>query len=434
MPIWWIGWHRSLRSGAFMSSKEQGSIQMQFTDFKASAPLERALVDLEFEAPTTIQAEAIPPAMAGSDVLGTAQTGTGKTLAYLLPALDRLLRGKQIRDPRLVVLAPTRELAIQIAGDATRLASHTSLHTLAAYGGAPIARQIDALRKGVDVLIATPGRLLDLANRRAVRFTEVEILVLDEADRMLDMGFLPDIDDLIRRMPQERQTLLFSATMPPTIQGMGYRYMRNPVRIEVDVPLPPQAIDQRLYPVPLHLKTALLAALLQSEGVDSALVFTRTKQEADVVTRKLNEAGLAVAEMHGDFNQKERLRALEEFRAGKAHVLVATNIAARGLDIEGISHVVNYDVPEEADDYIHRVGRTARQDADGTAWTLVTPEDEPLVERIEYRLGRPVERAQLAGFNYDVPAPDWARPSARTFLKNASRGQSSIARWKALTR
>jgi ATP-dependent RNA helicase RhlE len=417
-----------------MPGKEQGSAEMQFTDFKASAPLERALVDLEFDAPTTIQAQAIPPAMEGSDILGTAQTGTGKTLAFLLPALDRLLQGKQGRDPRLVVLAPTRELAIQIAGEATRLARHTSLRPLVAYGGSPTGRQIDALRKGVDLLIATPGRLLDLANRGAVRFAAVEILVLDEADRMLDMGFLPDIDDLIRRMPEDRQTLLFSATMPPTIQGMGYRYMKNPVRIQVDTPLPPQAIDQCLYPVPLHLKTALLTALLRSEGVESALVFARTKQEADVVTRKLDEAGLVVVEMHGDFNQKDRLRALEQFRAGKASVLVATNVAARGLDIDGISHVINFDVPDEADDYIHRVGRTARQDAEGTAWTLVTPEDEPLVARIEYRLGRALERARLPGFNYNLPAPDWARPSARALLKNASRGQSSIARWKALTR
>jgi ATP-dependent RNA helicase RhlE len=235
-------------------------------------------------------------------------------------------------------------------------------------------------------------------------------------------------------MPEERQTLLFSATMPPTIQGMGYRYMRHPVRIEVDAPRPPQAIAQTLYPVPMHLKTALLVALLQTRGVDSALVFTRTKQEADVVTRKLSEAGLSVVEMHGDFNQKDRLRALEQFRAGRAAILVATNVAARGLDIDGISHVINYDVPEEADDYIHRVGRTARQDADGSAWTLVTPEDEPLIARIEFRLGGAVERGRLPGFNYEVPAPDWARPSARTLLKNASRGQSSIARWKTVAR
>jgi ATP-dependent RNA helicase RhlE len=414
--------------------KEQGTKHMQFKDFRASASLEQALADLKFEAPTAIQEQAIPPAMEGRDVLGTAQTGTGKTLAYLLPALDRLLRAELAHGPRLVVLAPTRELAIQIAGDAGSLTRHTRLRTLAAYGGDPLRRQVDALRKGVDVLIATPGRLLDLANRGAVRFNAVEVLVLDEADRMLDMGFLPDIDDLIRRMPEDRQTLLFSATMPPTIQGMGYRYMRHPVRIEVDTPRPPQAIAQRLYPVPVHLKTALLVALLRGDGVDSALVFTRTKQEADVVTRKLVEAGLSVVEMHGDFSQKERLRALEQFRAGRATILVATNVAARGLDIDGISHVVNYDVPEEADDYVHRVGRTARQDAEGTAWTLVTPEEEPLVVRIEYRLGGAVERARLAGFNYEVPAPDWARPSARALLKNASRGQSSIARWKALAR
>ena len=408
---------------------------MQFTDFNVSQPLERALAELEFESPTPIQVQAIPPAMEGRDVLGTAQTGTGKTIAFLLPAFERLLRGKQGRHPRVVVLAPTRELAIQIAGEAGRVARLTALRTLVVYGGAPLGKQVDTLRQGVDVLIATPGRLLDLSERRAVRFDDVEVLVLDEADRMLDMGFLPDIDNLIRRMPTNRQTLLFSATMPPAIQTLSYQYMKSPVRIEIDtMSRPPQTIAQRLYPVPLHLKTALLAALLKSEGVDSALVFTRTKQEADVVTRKLDEARFAVAEMHGDFNQKERLRALEQFRGGKAAVLVATNIAARGLDIEGISHVVNYDVPDEADDYVHRVGRTARQDALGAAWSLVTPDDEPLVARIEHRLGKPIERLRLEGFDYDVPSPDWARPSARTLLRNASRGQSSIERWKSITR
>jgi ATP-dependent RNA helicase RhlE len=408
---------------------------MEFTDFNVSQPLERALAELEFEAPTPIQVQAIPPAMEGRDVLGTAQTGTGKTIAFLLPAFERLLRGMAGRHPRMVVLAPTRELAIQIAGEAGRVARLTALRTLVVYGGAPLGKQVDTLRQGVDVLIATPGRLLDLSERRAVRFDDVEVLVLDEADRMLDMGFLPDIDNLIRRMPTNRQTLLFSATMPPAIQTLSYQYMKSPVRIEIDtMSRPPQTIAQRLYPVPLHLKTALLAALLKSEGVDSALVFTRTKQEADVVTRKLDEAGFAVVEMHGDFNQNERLRALEQFRGGKAAVLVATNIAARGLDIDGISHVVNYDVPDEADDYVHRVGRTARQDALGAAWSLVTPEDEPLVARIEHRLGRPIERARLDGFDYDVPSPDWARPSARTLLRNASRGQSSIERWKSITR
>jgi ATP-dependent RNA helicase RhlE len=408
---------------------------MQFTDLKLSQPLERALVELEFESPTPIQEQAIPPAMEGRDVLGTAQTGTGKTVAFLLPALERLLHGIAGRHPRVVILAPTRELAIQIAGEAGRVARLTALRTLVVYGGAPLGKQVDTLRSGVDVLIATPGRLLDLSERRAVRFDDVEVLVLDEADRMLDMGFLPDIDNLIRRMPTHRQTLLFSATMPPAIQTLSYQYMKSPVRIEIDtMARPPKTIAQRLYPVPLHLKTALLAALLKSEGVDSALVFTRTKQEADVVTRKLDEAGFAVVEMHGDFNQKERLRALEQFRGGKAAVLVATNIAARGLDIDGISHVVNYDVPDEADDYVHRVGRTARQDALGAAWSLVTPEDEPLVARIEHRLGRPIERARVDGFDYNVPAPDWAKPSARTMLRNASRGQSSIARWKSITR
>jgi len=238
----------------------------------------------------------------------------------------------------------------------------------------------------------------------------------------------------VRRMPVERQTMLFSATMPAQILSLTMRFMRKPVRVEIDNARPPEALRQQLYPVPTHLKVPLLVALMREAVVESTLVFTRTKQDADVVARKLREAGLSVAVMHGDFRQKDREQALEGFRSGKAAILVATNIAARGLDIEGISHVVNFDVPEEAEDYIHRIGRTARVHAEGVAWTLVTPEDEGDIAAIEYLLGEKVERVTLPGFDYDVPTPDWAKPSARSIQRAAAGSRGTIARWKALTR
>jgi len=248
------------------------------------------------------------------------------------------------------------------------------------------------------------------------------------------MGFLPDIETIVRRMPTERQTMLFSATMPAAIQSLTMRFMRHPVRVEIENARPPETIRQQVYPVPKHLKLPLLLALLREAAVESALVFTRTRQDADVVARKLRQAGLSVAAMHGDFRQKDRQEALEAFRSGKAAVLVATNIAARGLDIEGISHVINFDVPEEAEDYVHRIGRTARVEAEGVAWTLVTPEDEGDLAAIEYLLGEKIERVRLDGFDYDVPVPDWAKPSAREIQRAATSGRGTIARWKALTR
>ena len=275
---------------------------------------------------------------------------------------------------------------------------------------------------------------MDHLDRGNVRFDGLEILVLDEADRMLDMGFLPDIESIVARMPVDRQTLLFSATMPGAIQALTYRFMRDPVRVEIENARPPAALHQQIYPVPKHLKVALLTELLREAAVESALVFTRTKQDADVVTRQLREAGLSVAVMHGDFAQSERVEALEKFRAGNATILVATNIAARGLDIEGISHVINFDVPEEAEDYVHRIGRTARVQAEGVAWTLVTPEDESGIAAIEYLLRKKIERVRLPGFDDTVPAPDWAKPSVRAMKRNVSSGQGAIARWKSLTR
>jgi len=424
---------------------------MSFDQFNLDPALLRAVSKQGFETPTPIQVRAIPPALDGRDVLGVAQTGTGKTAAFVLPSLQRLMhrspvdglrpepqpraqRGAHPRALRMVVLAPTRELALQIAEDARALAEFTDLRVAAIYGGDPLRRQVELLRKGLDIAVATPGRLLDHLRRRNLRLDAVEIAVLDEADRMLDMGFLPDIETIVRRMPEQRQTMLFSATMPAAIQALTYRFMKAPARIEIENARPPEALHQLLYPVPSHLKVPLLTALLRGAAVESALVFTRTKQDADVVARQLRQAGLSVGVMHGDFDQKERVKALDQFRRGHVRILVATNIAARGLDIDGISHVVNYDVPDEAEDYVHRIGRTARVQAKGVAWTLATPDDEGLIAAIEYLLGDKIERITLPGFDYEIPAPDWAKPSAASVRRSVTAGQGSIARWKALTR
>ena len=407
---------------------------MTFNQNNFETALIRAVRKEGFEQPTPIQQQTFPAALQGRDILGTAQTGTGKTVAFLLPALHLLLAGQPNKKPRMVVLAPTRELASQITEEARRLASFTKLQLVTLVGGTSIKAQTKRLQRGVDLIVATPGRLKDHLQRGNVRFDALEILVLDEADRMLDMGFLPDIESIVRRMPAERQTMLFSATMPTAIQSLSYRFLKNPLRIEIDTAQPPQSIQQNIFPVPRHLKTNLLLELLDDPEVESALIFTRTKQDANMLTRKLHEANLSVVVMHGDFRQRLRVQALESFRARKARILVATNIAARGLDIEDISHVINYDVPDEAENYVHRIGRTARVHADGVAWTLVTPEDEPLIAGIEYLLDKQIERRILPGFDYDVPAPDWAKPSTKTLLANARRSQSSYDRWKALAR
>jgi ATP-dependent RNA helicase RhlE len=406
---------------------------MHFTELELSTPLQTSVRTMGYEETTPIQTRAIPPGLERRDVVGSAQTGTGKTLAFLLPALERLLQDPvKTKSPRVVILEPTRELAIQVAGEAGKLAANTALRTVAVYGGAGMKEQTDRLRWGVDIMVATPGRLLDHMRRRNVVLSDVQVLVLDEADRMLDMGFLPDIRQIIDRMPQERQTMLFSATMPPAISALARQFQRDPVRIVMDIARPPEAIQQALYPVPKHLKTELLVTMLQQMDIESMLVFTRTKQEADIVARRLREAHIAAGCLHGDFQQRERLEALEGFRSGRHRVLVATNVAARGLDVDGISHVVNYDVPDEAEDYIHRIGRTARAEAEGDAITLVTPDDEAMIYRIEHLLGHKIERKTLAGFNYNVPTPSWARPSAQAIMQRASRRQSLADRWRSM--
>jgi ATP-dependent RNA helicase RhlE len=406
---------------------------MQFAELNLSTPLQKAVKAMGFEETTPIQAEAIPPGLEGRDIIGCAQTGTGKTAAFILPGLERLLRDHtKTRNPRIVVLTPTRELTLQVAGHAQELAAYTGLRTAAIYGGAGIREQQQTLRRGVDVIIATPGRLMDHMRRKNISFKDLQVLVLDEADRMLDMGFLPDIKQIIERMPRQRQTMLFSATMPPSVLALTRQFQHDPVSIEIDIASPPEAIRQVIYPVPKHLKTKLLMALLEQMEVDSMLVFTATKQEADIVTRQLSQANISVACIHGDFKQRERIAALEGFRSGKHQVLIATNIAARGLDVEGITHVINYDVPEHPEDYVHRIGRTARAEAEGDAISLVTPDDEPMVYRIEHLLGYKLERQSLAGFDYDVPTPSWAKPSAKSLMRQATQSQSLADRWRSM--
>lgn len=407
-----------------------------FAQFGLDDRLMRAIRDHGFARPTPIQIQAIPELLQGHDLIGAAQTGTGKTVAFLLPSLHALLGVKpRPRSPKMVVLAPTRELALQITDEARSFMRHTPMKVCAVYGGASIQKQAKLLRAGVDLVVATPGRLLDQMRRGNVHFDDLDILVLDEADRMLDMGFLPDMRKILREMPPERQTMMFSATMPVEVQGLANEFLREPIQIHIKSATPPDAITQVLYSVPKHLKTDLLLELLQAKQVESMLVFTRTKVGADVVGRKLKEAGISVAIIHGDYSQRERLKALRRFKDGQVKVLVATNLASRGLDIEDISHVVNFDVPEQAEDYVHRIGRTARAQAEGDALTLVTPEDERDIAKIEHLLGYTLPRERLESFDYEVEAPSWAKPSFEALLEKASEDdEKTVDRWRSLAR
>jgi ATP-dependent RNA helicase RhlE len=372
-----------------------------FETLELHEDLLRAVAELEFSRPTTIQAAAIPPAAAGQDVLACATTGSGKTAAFLLPIMDRLLR-QPGRGTRALVLTPTRELAAQVAEHFALLARHTRLRCAAVYGGVGMAPQVEAFRRGVDVIVATPGRLLDHMQRAYARMPALEVLVLDEADRMLDMGFLPDIRRVLRQLPATpRQTLFFSATMPAPIVALSRELLRDPAMIRTErKSAPPNSITQALYAVPSALKPALLLALLERGTIGNAIVFCRTKHRANRLAQKLERTGLAVARIHGNRSQSQRTEALAGFKEGRYRVLVATDIVARGIDVEALDHVVNFDVPNAPEDYIHRVGRTARAELTGDAYTLVAPDEEEGVRAIERALGRPIERRRVEGFDY----------------------------------
>jgi len=353
--------------------------------------------------PTPIQLRAIPLILEGKDIIGSAQTGTGKTAAFALPILTKL--GKHSAKPRVLVLEPTRELAAQVETAFRDFARFTDLRVAVVFGGVGYGAQNDALRDGVDVLVATPGRLLDHLERGTCKLDSVEFLVLDEADRMLDMGFLPDVRRIVERTPRSRHTALFSATIPPEIAGLVKWAMRSPETIEIGARRAPAAtVRHQIYPVAEDQKGELLCALLEKVQYDSVLIFCRTKHGADRVTGLLKRDNHAVAVLHSNRTQKERERALQGFRDGHYEVLVATDIAARGLDILSVSHVINYDVPQHPEDYVHRIGRTGRAEASGDAFTLMVAADARHVAAIERFITQKIERTKLEGFNYKYSA------------------------------
>ena len=358
-----------------------------FNEFGLSEPILRALAQENYVTPTPIQAQTIAPALAGRDVVGIAQTGTGKTAAFALPILHQLAaspRRPERKTCRVLVLSPTRELSGQILDSFNAYGRHLGLATTLAIGGVPMGRQVRALMNGVDVLVATPGRLLDLVHSNALRLNQVGFLVLDEADRMLDMGFIHDIRKIVAKLPTERQTLFFSATMPQQIAELARQMLRDPVKVAVTpAATTVETVAQRAIHVGRPAKPALLASLLREETIDRALVFTRTKHGADKVVRGLVKAGIAAHAIHGNKSQSQRERVLADFRSGKIRTLVATDIAARGIDVDGISHVVNYDMPNEPETYVHRIGRTARAGAAGIAISLVDGEEVPYLRAIE---------------------------------------------------
>jgi len=378
---------------------------LPFTALKLHPALLKGIKELGFVRPTPIQADAIPPGMEGRDVLACAQTGSGKTAAFLLPILHKLI-DKPRGTTRALVLAPTRELAAQILEDLNDLAVHTPITGASIFGGVGMGPQEHAFRSGVDILIATPGRLLDHLRAPYAKLTHLEFLVLDEADRMLDMGFLPEIRKILRYVPSKRQTLFFSATMPPPIAALTGEMLRQPVTIQRErQAAPASGITQAVYPVSQALKPVLLVNLLQRGDVKQALVFTRTKHRANRLAEHLVKAGVRAERIHGNRSQPQRTAALEGFKNGTFPVLVATDIAARGIDVNDLGHVINFDVPLVPDDYIHRVGRTGRAEATGDAFTFVSPEEETNLRDIERAIGRRLPRVTVPDFDYNAKPP-----------------------------
>ena len=400
---------------------------MTFDELTKSAPLRKAIAELGWTTPTPIQAKAIPPAQEGRDVVGIAQTGTGKTGAFLIPALERQLGEEGLHT---LVLCPTRELAQQVAADAREMAKHAELFVGEIVGGMPMRKQIRDLRAGFDIIVATPGRLLDHMERGNVEFSQVRTLVLDEADRMLDMGFRPQIEAILARVPTKRQTFFFSATMPNGVHALALRILTDPVWVEAA----PQStvadkVEQTIYSVRSEKKNELLLELLKESNWEQVLVFTATKNGADILLAQLQRAGIRADVMHGNKDMKQRRSALEAFTEGHVQVLVATDVAQRGLDIEGISHVVNFDVPRNPEDYVHRIGRTGRAGATGTAVTFMSGAETIQVRDIEKVTGQTIKRISLPEYDYasnlkEDPAP---RPAAAVTRRGGRMGARSAA-------
>jgi ATP-dependent RNA helicase RhlE len=393
---------------------------MPFRALHLSPQILQAVRDSGYTEPTPIQIAAIPLILAGHDVIGIAQTGTGKTAAFVLPILMKLAESRQTvarhgeltvnrhnaHPLRALVLAPTRELVVQIEENVRAYGKHVPLRVATVFGGVSERPQIEALRSGVDLVVATPGRLIDLMEQGAANLSGVEFVVLDEADRMLDMGFLPPIRRIMKALPHKRQTLMFSASLSREIEALTHQFQQSPKMVEIGRRAnPAEAVTQFVYEVRPHLKTALLLHLLSDPNFDTVLVFSRTKHGADRIARKLESSGIKTGTIHSNRSQNQRLRALKDFKSGAVRVLVATDIAARGIDVDGISHVVNYDFPMHSEDYVHRIGRTGRAHAIGDAISFITPEDQGPLRSLERFIGRGIVRKKAEGFDYNQPAP-----------------------------
>ena len=395
---------------------------MKFNTFGLHPSVAAGAAAAGYETPTPIQSQAIPPIMKGQDVMGLAQTGTGKTAAFVLPILNRLINGSR-GTIRALVIAPTRELAEQINDDFKRLGRQTRLRSTVVYGGVGINPQIQALKRA-DIVVSCPGRLLDHINRRTVDLSRVEVLVLDEADQLFDMGFFPDIRRIIKNVPQVgRQTLLFSATMPEEIRRLAKDVLKNPATVQIGITAPAKTVSHALYPVASHLKTALLIKLLDLTGTGSVLVFTRTKHRAKNLDQKLAKAGYRSTSLQGNLSQGKRQAALNSFKSGESQILVATDIAARGLDVTNVSHVINYDIPATPEAYIHRIGRTGRAERSGQAFTLITDEDTRMVNAINRAIGNRVEQHTLTDFNYGTPIKPQPRRASNPAKRSPWKGK-----------
>ncbi len=384
---------------------------MNFEQFNLDSRLMAGINKAGYDTATPIQEAAIPAALRGRDIIGTAQTGTGKTAAFVLPILNRLLDGPR-HVSRALIVTPTRELAEQIHDVVKALSAGTRLRSATIYGGVGPAPQVKALREGAEILIVCPGRFLDLVNQGYARLDKIETLVLDEADRMFDMGFLPDVKRIIKVLPAQRQTMLFSATFPGEVEFLASSTLKNPQKIAMGISRPAHTVTHALYPVPAHLKSQLLLALLKKTDTNSVLIFARTKYRAQKVAQQIERAGHKVTSLHGDRSQGQRQSALKGFKDGTHQIMVATDIAARGLDVESISHVINYDMPDTADAYIHRIGRTGRAQRTGDAFTLVTAEDNDMIRILERIMGSPLKRETLEDFDYTAAAPPRAAGEA----------------------
>ncbi|HVO65013.1 MAG TPA: DEAD/DEAH box helicase [Syntrophales bacterium] len=385
---------------------------MNFKLFKLHPQIESGIKALGYTEPTSIQTQAIPPIIQNRDVMGLAQTGTGKTAAFVLPILQRLMEGRQ-RRIRALIMAPTRELAEQTHETIGQLGRYTKLKSITIYGGVNQTTQIRKLRSGAEIIVACPGRLIDLIDQGRIDLSCIEVLVLDEADRMFDMGFLPDIRNILKHLPVQRQTLLFSATMPDDVRNLAEEILHNFTTVRIGDSVPASTVSHAIYPVDPHLKTSLLMKILDCTKMASVLVFTRTKDRATRLAKQMKKSGFLVASLQGDLPQNKRQEALNGFRSGKYKILVATDIAARGIDVSQISHVINYDMPDTVDAYTHRIGRTGRAARTGDAFTFVTRPERAFVWTIENVLGEKLERRILENFNYTMPAPKSGEGSGR---------------------